>query len=92
MWLLRSLSGGVTPNGAGHRCCGIESGTTGLFERCVNNGLRGKLGRGLKEHEREVEGLQVSLAAAEDKLGQIDKRRNTTTTVNLATSTLPTSS
>jgi len=36
----------------------------------------------------EVEGLQISLAGANDKLAQIDKRTNATTAINLGMPTL----
>ena len=58
--------------------------------------IRDNLTARIAEAEREgwlgeVEGLQVSLAAAEDKLSQIDKR-SPKTTVELGTPTLPTDS
>ena len=58
--------------------------------------IRDNLTARIAEAEREgwlgeVEGLQVSLAAAEDKLSQIDKR-SPKTTVDLGTPTLPTDS
>jgi integrase len=58
--------------------------------------IRDNLAARIAEAEREgwlgeVEGLQVSLAAAEGKLAQIDKRSNSTP-VELGTPTLPTSS
>jgi hypothetical protein len=40
----------------------------------------------------EVEGLQVSLAAAEDKLAQIDKRSRNIATTDLGTPSFPTGS
>ena len=58
--------------------------------------IRDNLTARIAEAEREgwlgeVEGLQVSLAAAEDKLSQIDKR-SPKTSVDLGTPTLPTDS
>jgi len=58
--------------------------------------IRDNLTARIAEAEREgwlgeIEGLQVSLAAAEDKLSQIDKR-SPETTVDLGTPTLPTDS
>ena len=55
--------------------------------------IRDNLAARIAEAEREgwlgeVEGLQVSLAATEDKLAQLDKRR-TATTVELGNPTLP---
>ena len=73
------------------------SGQTPLNARLVE--IRDNLQARIAEAEREgwlgeVEGLQVSLAGAEDKLAQIDKRSRTTesTSVDLGTPSLPTKS
>jgi hypothetical protein len=59
--------------------------------------IRDNLQARITEAEREgwlgeVEGLQVSLAAAEDKLAQIDKRSRNTATTDLVTPSFPTGS
>ena len=59
--------------------------------------IRDNLEARIAEAEREgwlgeVEGLNVSLAAAEDKLAQIGKRNHNATTVDLGNPTLPTCS
>jgi hypothetical protein len=59
--------------------------------------IRDNLQARITEAEREgwlgeVEGLQVSLAAAEDKLAQIDKRSRNTATTDLGTPSFPTGS
>jgi hypothetical protein len=56
--------------------------------------IRDNLTTRIAEAEREgwlgeVEGLQVSLAGAEDKLTQVDKRSRNTTTVELGNPSLP---
>jgi hypothetical protein len=59
--------------------------------------IRDNLQARITEAEREgwlgeVEGLQVSLAAAEDKLAQIDKRSRNTATTDLGTPSFATGS
>jgi hypothetical protein len=59
--------------------------------------IRDNLTARIAEAERErwlgeVEGLQVSLAAAEDKLAQLDKRSRNTAPTDLGNPTLPTNS
>lgn len=59
--------------------------------------IRDNLNARIAEAQREgwlgeVEGLQVSLAGAEDKLAQIDRRASSKHTAELGTPTLPTRS
>ena len=73
------------------RCCGLTPPNGPVWSRSATTS-----NARIAEAEREgwlgeVEGLQVSLAAAEDKLAQIDKRSRTAP-VALGNPTLPANS